>query len=142
VAALKVTKVKDAQIKNILDQAKLLATLGKVGIWWSQQGTDKRNTMAKAMARQASVPHPAPILWTPTLGWRTMLGKKYIARDKNPRYCSHQSLRGERANQFVHHQQMAEEVVTVRATHSEMVLPKGKWRRTEETAEAQPLPYK
>jgi hypothetical protein len=32
VAALKATKVKDAQIKNILDQAKLLATLGKVGI--------------------------------------------------------------------------------------------------------------
>jgi hypothetical protein len=36
---------------------------------------------------------------------------------------------------------MAEEVVTVWATHSKTILPKGKWRRIEETAEAQSLLY-
>jgi hypothetical protein len=84
VAALKAPKVKDAQIKNILDQAKLLATLGKVGIRWCQRGTDERNTMANAMARQASRRDPLE----PDIGVEnSMLGEKYIARDRNPRYA-------------------------------------------------------
>jgi hypothetical protein len=85
VAALKATKVKkDAQVKNILDQAKLLATLGKVGIRWSQRGTDKRNTMANAMARQASCCNPLD----PNIGVENqMLGEKYTARDKNARFA-------------------------------------------------------
>jgi ribonuclease HI len=84
VAALKAPRVKDAQIKNILDQAKLLATLGKVGIRWCQRGTDERNTMANAMARQASRRDPLE----PDIGVEnSMLGEKYIARDRNPRYA-------------------------------------------------------
>jgi hypothetical protein len=52
-------KVKDAQVKNILDQA-------------------KRNVMVNAMARQALRCNP--------LDSDIMLGEKYIARDRNPRY--------------------------------------------------------
>jgi hypothetical protein len=67
VAALKASKVKDAQVKNILDQAKLLATLGKVGIRWCQRGR------TRGIQWQTRWPGKrcAAILSNPTSGWRT-----------------------------------------------------------------------
>jgi ribonuclease HI len=83
VEALKGTKVKDALVKEILDKAKLLSTLGSVGLKWVQRNNDERILLADAMARQASLRDP---LNPEARELNQLLEGKYHARDKNPKY--------------------------------------------------------
>jgi hypothetical protein len=83
VEALKGTKVKDAAVKGILDKAKILSTLGDIGLKWVQRNEGEKRDLVDAMARQASLRDP---LSPEAEALNILLEGKYHARDKNPRY--------------------------------------------------------
>ena len=83
VEALRGTRVKDALVKGILDKAKLLATLGDVGLKWAKRDSDVKILLVDVLARQATHRDPH----NPENGaLNQALDGKYHARDKNPKY--------------------------------------------------------